>query len=250
METNKIYQIDILKGLKDLENESIDLIITSPPYNIGKMHSNHIQFGTYNGNDMDERVYQEWQIKVLNECFRVLKSTGSMFYNHKVRIKNGLAIHPLEWVFKSKFLLKQELVWNQKKSANSDKIRFFPYTERIYWLVKNKDVKANNKLSLSDCWDIVPINKRKDNKHIAVMPEKVVENILSAFEGEIVLDPFCGCGTTLAVAKKQGRDFIGIEINPEYIKIANKRLSQTELKSESIFPPKPEGTDIQNAKLL
>ena len=69
METNKIYNIDVLEGLKQLEDNSIDIIITSPPYNIGKMHSNHIQFGTYAGNDMEEKDYQEWQIKILDEGF-------------------------------------------------------------------------------------------------------------------------------------------------------------------------------------
>lgn len=93
--TIDLRQGDCLELMKDIPNNSIDLIITSPPYNIGKMHSNKLQFGTYNGNDMKEEKYQEWQIKVLNECFRILKDDGSVFYNHKVRIKNGKAIHPL-----------------------------------------------------------------------------------------------------------------------------------------------------------
>lgn len=118
---------DCLELMKDIPDNSIDLIITSPPYNIGKMHSNQLQFGTYDGNDMKEEDYQEWQIKVLNECFRILKDDGSMFYNHKVRIKNGKAIHPLEWTKKSNFILKQEITWDMGKSANCDKIRFFSF---------------------------------------------------------------------------------------------------------------------------
>ena len=101
-----LRQGDWLEVMKDIPDVRIDLIITSPPYNIGKMHSNQLQFGTYNGNDMKEEEYQEWQIKVLNECFRILKDDGSMFYNHKVRIKNGKAIHPLEWIKKIKFYIK------------------------------------------------------------------------------------------------------------------------------------------------
>jgi len=236
LEKNKIHCGDCLELIKDIEDDSIDLIITSPPYNIGKMHSNHIRYGSYKGNDMDEEEYQKWQINVLNECFRILKENGSMFYNHKVRIKNGLATHPIQWILKSKFLLKQEIVWNQRKSANSDKIRFFPYTERIYWLVKSKDTKANNVLNLSDCWDIVPSTKRKELNHIAVMPEKVVENILSAFNDKIILDPFAGSGTTCVVAMKKNRNFIGIEISQEYCEVANKRLrdemTQTKLISQ------------------
>ena len=244
LELNKIHQGDCLELIRQIDSESIDLIITSPPYNIGKMHSNRIQFGSYAGNDMEEKHYQTWQIQVLNECFRVLKKSGSIFYNHKVRIKEGLAIHPLKWILKSKFLLKQEIVWNQRKSANSDKIRFFPYTERIYWLVKDKETRANNKLSLSDCWDVVPTHKRKNNKHIAVMPEKIVENILNCFEGNLVLDPFAGYATTCLVAKNFNRNFIGIELNPTYVEIAHRRLGQEQLS----IPPSAKAEDILEAK--
>ena len=141
---NQFLKGDCLEVMKTLPDNSIDLIITSPPYNIGKMHSNDNQYGTYNGNDMEEKEYQSWQIKVLNESFRVLKEDGSMFYNHKIRIKDYTAIHPLEFILKSKFILKQEIVWDMGKSANCDKIRFFPFSERIYWLVKDKKVKLNN----------------------------------------------------------------------------------------------------------
>lgn len=153
---------DCLEVMKTIPDNTIDLIITSPPYNIGKMHSNKTQYGTYDNNDMKEIDYQKWQITVLNECFRVLKNNGSMFYNHKVRIKNGLAIHPIQWITKSQLILKQEIVWDMGKSANCDKIRFFPFSERIYWLVKNKDTKLNNELCLSDVWRIVPNNNRKE----------------------------------------------------------------------------------------
>lgn len=216
---------DCLEVLRSLPDGSVDLIITSPPYNIGKMHSNQLQFGTYAGNDMPESEYQAWQIDVLNECFRVLKQGGSMFYNHKVRIKNGIAIHPLEWVLKSKFLLKQEITWDMGKSANCDKVRFFPFSERIYWLVKDKSTKCNNVLNLSDVWRCVPTHKRKETKHIAVMPEQIVENILSAFEGRYtVLDPFMGSGTTGAVCADRDLDFIGIEIDADYLEIARERV--------------------------
>ena len=94
LETNRIYNIDVMDGLKLLDDNSIDLIITSPPYN--KAGLNGIQKGkkwkgTIDYNDdvnvdnIPEDEYQKWQIDFLNECFRVLKSDGSMFYNHKNR---------------------------------------------------------------------------------------------------------------------------------------------------------------------
>ena len=108
MELNKIYCYDVLEGLKRLENESVDLIITSPPYNkagfngVSKRTKSCIWNKTinYSGNvdidNMPENKYEEWQIEILNECYRVLKSNGSMFYNHKIRVKKNQISHPIE----------------------------------------------------------------------------------------------------------------------------------------------------------
>ena len=222
---SKVLQGDCLEVMKSFDDNSIDCIITSPPYNIGNMHSNDIQFGTYSGNNMKEDVYQKWQVEFLNECHRVLKEDGSMFYNHKIRIKDKKAIHPMEWLLKTNFILKQEIVWDMGKSANSDKIRFFPYSERIYWLVKNKETKIFNVDSLSDVWRVVPKHKRKDTGHIAVMPVEIVENIIKSTEYKTILDPFAGSGTTGVACKNLNRNYILMEKEPEYIEIINKRLS-------------------------
>ena len=209
----------IEKGVK------VDLIITSPPYNIGKMHSNKIQVGTYSGNDMKEEDYQQWQIEVMNKCYMLLKDNGSMFYNHKIRIKNGVGIHPFAWVSKTKFIFKQEITWDMGKSANCDKIRFFPFSERIYWLVKTPKAKLFNKENLSDVWRVVPTHKRKDIGHIAVMPTDICGNILQAFPKDVViLDPFMGSGTTGVVCKNLDRNFIGIELDENYYNIAKERI--------------------------
>ena len=224
---NKVIQGDCLEVMKSFDDNSIDCIITSPPYNIGNMHSNDIQFGTYSGNNMKEDVYQKWQVEFLNECHRVLKEDGSMFYNHKIRIKDKKAIHPMEWLLKTNFILKQEIVWDMGKSANSDKIRFFPYSERIYWLVKNKETKIFNVDSLSDVWRVVPKHKRKDTGHIAVMPVEIVENIIKSTEYKTILDPFAGSGTTGVACKNLNRNYILIEKEPEYIEIINKRIAET-----------------------
>lgn len=228
IENVQLYKGDCLEIMRTLEDNSIDIIITSPPYNIGKMHSNRLQFGTYNGNDMKEEDYQKWQLDIFKEYKRILKDDGSIFYNHKVRIKNGKAIHPLEWLLKTDLILKQEITWNQKKSANCDKIRFFPFSERIYWMTKNPKVKIKNNLCLSDVWDCVPTHKRKETGHIAVMPKEIVRNILSSIENvedKVVLDNFMGIGTTGKVCKELNvNKFIGIELEDEYFNIAKKRI--------------------------
>lgn len=228
----KLYKGDCLEVMDRLikSGETVDLIITSPPYNIGKMHSNTTQHGSYSGNDMQESEYQEWQIEFLNKCYEMLKPEGSMFYNHKVRIKNGVGIHPFEWIQKSKFIFKQEITWDMGKSANSDKIRFFPYSERVYWLTKSPKTKLYNSMALSDVWRCVPTHKRKDIGHIAVMPVEICQNILQAFPERIfVLDPFMGSGSTGVACVNTNRNFIGIELDENYFKIAEKRIAEAKL---------------------
>lgn len=223
-----IYFEPCEETLKRFNNDSVDLIVTSPPYNIGKMHSNRTIHGTYTNNDMDEVEYQKWQIKVLDECYRVLSNDGSMFYNHKVRIKNGKAIHPMEWLLKTKFIIKQEITWDMGKGANCDKIRFFPFSERIYWLTKHPKVKIYNNLSLSDVWRIVPIHKRKDEKHIAVMPDKIIQNILDSLPNKpkLVYDPFGGSGTTMKVCNINGIDCVISEIDETFKEIINNKINK------------------------
>lgn len=200
------------------------------------MHSNHLQYGSYAGNDMKEVDYQQWQIEVLNECYRVLSENGSMFYNHKVRIKDGFAIHPMEWLLKTKFILKQEIIWDLVTGVNYDKIRFFPFSERIYWITKSPNVKLLNSKLLSDVWRVVSTHKRKDQNHIAVMPDKIVQNIIEAIPNKpnLVYDPFGGSGTTMKVCNKNNIVCIISEIDKEKEKTILKKISDF-IMSEKII---------------
>ena len=224
MKLNTIYNEDCLEGMKRIPDKSVDIIITSPPYNIGKMHSNTTKHGTYAGNDMEETDYQKWQLDIFSEMHRVLKDTGSLFYNHKVRIKKGKAIHPLEWIFKTDFLLKQEITWDMGKSPNCDKIRFFPFSERVYWLTKNTKTKIDNVNKLSDVWRVVPTHNRKETGHIAVMPTEIADIVLQSVEGDVVLDPFMGSGTTAIACLNAGRQYIGFELDETYHKLSLERI--------------------------
>ena len=118
---NKIYNLDCIDGLKKLDDESIDLIITSPPYNLGNNHhTGNKKIFAYDDN-LNEKDYQSSQINMLEQCYRVLKNSGSMMYQHKNRIKKGIQISPYEWIFKTQFCIKQEIVWINR-SQNFDKI--------------------------------------------------------------------------------------------------------------------------------
>ena len=229
LELNKIYNVDCLEGLKSLDDESVDLIITSPPYNLGKSHhtgSNHFKAYTDYDDNMPEELYQKWQVEILNECYRVLKKDGSLMYNHKNRIRNGEQIEPYRWLYNTPFVIKQEIVW-QNGSQNFDKCRIYPMTERVYWLAKDTKTKLFNAINHHDVFtraDWQPVKTKGAFKR--AYPEKMVEDIISCFpDAKVVLDPFSGSGTTCYVAKRMGRDYIGFELSQESCDIAEERIN-------------------------
>jgi len=234
---NKIHQGDVLEILKEMPDEFIDLIITSPPYNkhsakrkCGKTDSwrqANIGYGKFN-DSMPEMKYQKWQEEVLKECLRVIKKDGSIFYNHKYRIVNHKIISPEKWL--KDFNIRQVIIWDRKSSCVLEPIRFMPTFEQIYWIIKERKTPFFNSkaFQFKDIWRI---NPAKNNPHPAPFPEELVERCIVACcpKNGIVLDPFMGSGTSALVAQNLGRNFIGIELNPEYIKIAEERLRQKPL---------------------
>jgi len=219
-----IYNEDCLKTMNRMADSSIDLTITSPPYNLGNdHHTGAVRHNPYE-DDLPEKEYQQQQLEVLNELYRVTKDTGSLFYNHKNRIRKGSQITPYEWLLKSDWIVKQEIVWFNG-SQNFDKIRFYPMTERVYWLVKLADTKLENNISHHDLFDWKAQGTNK--KHKRSFPEQMVSDILVCIpDAQIVYDPYMGSGTVARVCKNMGRKYIGSEISKEYCEIAELRLGQ------------------------
>ena len=223
----KLINGDCLIEMKQIPDSSIDMIITSPPYNLGNAHhTGNLRHQAYDDN-MPENEYQEWQKRALKECFRVLKEDGSMFYNHKNRIKKGIQITPYEWLLQTDFIIKQEIVWFNR-SQNFDKIRFYPMTERVYWLAKSPATKMFNAINHHDLFTTKDWQPTKTKGfHTRAYPAKMVKDILMCFEGAgIVLDPFMGSGTTGVACVSLNRDFIGIELDETYFELAEKRIKE------------------------
>lgn len=240
--TIQLYKGDCLKVMQDLPDNSVDLIVTSPPYNkkgftgIKKTSgSNHtwghysIDYKTYN-DDLPSEQYLDWQANFLVLCGKLLKDGGSIFYNHKpIRANNKIIFHPytiLERVGNKGIFLYQEIIWNRKNSPNVRNDVLLPCTERLYWLVKNKPTVYKDQLAdeyKSEVWNIAP---RADKEHPATFPFNLAENCikLTTKEGGVVLDPFMGSGTTGVVCKRTNRNFIGIELDENYFNIANNRI--------------------------
>lgn len=237
METNKIYCIDVLEGLRQLEDNSIDLIITSPPYNkigLNGYRTHGTKWGEilYNGDpnndNMTEEEYKEWQLQILKECYRVLKEDGSMFYNHKNRIVKGKGCisTPYEWLLQTPFLIRQEIVWDRLTTPNFNKCRFFPTTERIYWLTKTDKPRfdVRNSDMKNEVWTL---HFDTNTKHPAPFPLEMPDNIIKSIgENLIVLDPFMGSGTTAIAALRNNCQYIGFEKYQEYVEMAEQRIRE------------------------
>lgn len=238
MELNKIYQCDVLEGLKQLDDNSIDLIITSPPYNkaglVGRkkrrsydIWEKNIDY-TSDIDNMPEFYYEEWQIKILNECCRVLKDDGSMFYNHKVRTHKNNIIHPIQWIALSNLRCRQIITWDRGCSPNVDNCRYLPTTELIFWLNKTeKNPKFKNINKLNEVWRIAP---DKNTEHPAPFPIQIPDNIIpNVAQGQkiTVLDPFMGSGTVAKSAIKNNCNYIGFDISEKYVELALSDIEAT-----------------------
>lgn len=240
LQLNQIYNVDCIDGLKQLDDESIDLIITSPPYNKGINGKNNkgskwnktIDYnGDINNDSLPEEEYQQWQIDILNECFRVLKKDGSMFYNHKNRIHsgNGEIISPYKWLFQTNFKIRQEIIWDRGSTQNVNRRRYLPTTELIFWLTKSKTPifdRLQDTVYKNEVWRF---NCEKDNSHPAPYPIDLPDNIIHCVKCNrrlTILDPFMGSGTTAIAAIKNDCDYIGFEKFQQYIDLSNERIKQ------------------------
>ena len=235
METNIIYNEDCLGTMARIPDNSIDLIVTSPPYNKGFYANKNAKqskvWNTLNGrkiaydsfsDDMLPEEYEEWQKSVISECIRILKPSGSLFYNHKDIIYKGLIVPP-KWVYN--FKVRQQIIWDRQSSCMIDPHYFMPANEWIYWIVKDeKNVFFDKEKSVfrTNIWRM-NIDK---NPHPAPFPYIMAANIINCCskEGDIVYDPFMGSGTTALASVKLGRRYIGSEISEKYVSMANEMI--------------------------
>jgi len=238
---NKIIQGDTLTVLRNLPSEIVDVGVTSPPYNKGENKKGwlvkNVKYSEVT-DKLPEEEYQKNQIEVLNEIFRITKPGGSFFYNHKIRWEKGEMFHPVDWLRKTKWLIRQEIIWDRMIAANIRGWRFWQVEERIYWLYKPKgkkligeELKPKHAL-LTSIWRFPPEQK---NPHPApfplALPIRAIYSVMDEKKG-VIIDPYCGSGTTLIAAKILEHDYIGIEISKEYVEFSEARLKnyESELK--------------------
>ena len=235
-ELNKIYCEDCLLTLQSIEDDSIDLVVTSPPYNKGhyadknakqsniwsNLNGRKIAYDVFD-DDMNPEDYEKWQKEIITQCVRVLKPTGSIFYNHKDVINHGVIVAP-KWVYD--FNVRQQIIWDRGSSPMIDPRYFMPVHEWIYWIVKDPKKTFFDKSMSTFKTNIWRMNPAK-NPHPAPFPELLVGNciVTCTAENGVVYDPFMGSGTTGVVAARLGRNYIGSEISQKYVDMANERIA-------------------------
>lgn len=239
---NKIVQGDTLEIMKKIPDGAVDLIVTSPPYNLknstgngmkdgrgGKWSNAALINGYLHHNDcMPHDEYVKWQRECLTEMLRIIPEDGAIFYNHKWRVQKGLLQDRQDIV--SGFPVRQIIIWKRSGGINFNPGYFLPTYEVIYMIAKPKFKLAPKSNRYGDVWEF---KQEQKNKHPAPFPVALIDRIISSTTAKTVLDPFMGSGTTAIAAMLNERDYIGIELSPEYCKLAEDRID--EWKKNNLF---------------
>lgn len=237
-----IHNVDALALLKGLPDGSVDIVVTSPPYNLRNSTGNGLKaqnnkglwtnqpmrhgYGGEYSDDLPNDVYIAWQRECLDEMMRVLKPTGAIFYNHKWRVQDGLLQRLADEItaIEPALPVRQIIIWKRSGGINFNKQYFLPSYEVIYLIAKPGFELQPGGNAYMDAWDIRPSeNKKHPNSFPALLVERCL--LAASSSGDIVLDPFAGIGTVATVARALGRHSIGCDINAGYVAEANRALA-------------------------
>jgi len=223
----------------------VNLVVTSPPYNqmsvvTGKASGmwgrtaggvGFVREWAANGyaDNKDEAAYQIEQ----NEVGRLLSAAcaddASLFYNHQLRWRDGVCLHPVQWFHPEGWRMRQEIIWDRGGGMMFNARMFVRFDERILWFTRGDSWKWNQtSVGFSTVWRLARMQQQNGKVHPVEYPVEIPTRAIMATTdaGDIVLDPYCGGGTTLVAAKLEGRRAIGIEMEERYCEIAAKRLAQ------------------------
>lgn len=276
VELNHVYKMDCIEGMTSLPDNSVDLIIADPPYNLSKggnwSWDNSVVLKGLGGNwnkvmeswdAMPLEEYWKFTLAWISEAKRILKPSGSMWIfgtYHNIGIINVVCqmleieiINEVVWFKRNSFpnlsgrrltASHETLLWCH--SGGKKRQYYFDYDYSKNGVFESDLIKKPGK-QMRTVWD-VPNNKTKVElkfgKHPTQKPLRLLERIvgLTSKEGDLMLTPFCGSGSECVAAKIAGRDYIGFEIEDEYVELAEKHLENAERGSK--LPPKEDSSRI------
>lgn len=228
-----IYCGDAVNVMRSFPAKSVNLVVTSPPYNIKNSTGNGLKCGkggkwpqaelikgyaTY-GDDMPYEEYVEWQRACLKGMMRILTDDGAIFYNHKWRVQRGIIQDRREIV--EDFPVRQIIIWERNGGINFNRGYFLPTYEVIYLIAKPNFKLRRGASKIGDVWKI---GQEQSNWHPAPFPVELVSRCIGATDAELILDPFMGSGSTAIAAERNQRSWVGIDISEEYCRKAEARI--------------------------
>lgn len=225
MELDIIYNEDCIKGLESIPDESIDLIVTDPPYlmkyKTGRRKDKTHKFCSEIIGDDDSTLIMNY----INECYRVLKNNSACYMFCNVN-KVDFFKRELE---KAGFTIKNMIIWVKNNHTAGDLVAQYGKKYEILFYVNKGRCQIRGK-RLTDVWEFDKVNGKKqlhqNQKPIELIKQCIVK---SSDEGAIVFDGFMGSGTTAIACLETGRHYIGYELDQEYFKTANGRILDYEL---------------------
>jgi DNA modification methylase len=241
---DKIICGDAVEEIQKIGSQTVDLVITSPPYNYGMDYDEH-------EDEIDWDAYFEWLNEIWQECVRVLKPGGRMCVNVQPNWKVYQPTHHLisKQLTDLGLFWKGEILWEKNNynckytawgSWKSPSNPYLKYTwEFIEVFCKGSLKKAGDKEAIDITgdefkkwttakWEIAPENRMREFGHPAMFPEELPRRLIKLFSyrGDLVMDPFNGMGTTTKVAWELRRHFLGIDISEDYCLVARERLKE------------------------
>ncbi|APA71736.1 DNA methylase N-4 [Janthinobacterium sp. 1_2014MBL_MicDiv] len=258
---NRVYCEDALAGLARIPDGSVDLILTDPPYNLGKDY----------GNASDQQSvadYLRWTEQWIDAALPKLKANGSLYIFLTWRYSPEIFV-----MLKQRMAMMNEIIWDRRVPSMGGSVRSFSSVhDTIGFFVKRKDYyfdldavriaydaatkKARSRsifigakwlevgYNPKDLWSVSRLHKEHPERadHPTQKPLEIIERMVKAScpPGGVVLDLFMGSGTTALAAKRCGRDFVGFELNPDYCAIIEQRLAALAQELAEPAAPKPE----------
>ena len=241
---NKIICADALTALQQIASETVDIVLTSPPYNFDMEYDEHNDRS--NSDD-----YLTTLVNIFDECIRVLKSGGRLIINIQPNYREYTPTHHLitSAMVDRGLIWRGEIVWlknNLKKltawgSWMSPSCPYLSYpfefievfskdTLKHFGDKENIDITKNEFIEyVNGHWSIAPETRMKKFNHPAMFPEELARRCIKLFsyKNDLILDPFNGAGTTTLVAHQEERNYIGIDISEAYCKIAEDRIKRS-----------------------
>jgi site-specific DNA-methyltransferase (adenine-specific) len=221
----------------------VDLIVTSPPYNLGNVPATSIRakfghkssiwkaakiaegYGIHTDNmPMDE--YIAWQQDVLRVCWSALNDDGAIFYNHKPRPRSREIWLPTCLV-PQELPIRQIIIWKRNAGFNFSPCHFMPTHEYVILIAKEAfELRSRGASGVGDVWEFPAL---PDPDHPAPFPAQLPLNAIEPTDAQLICDPFMGSGTSGVAAIRLKRAFVGIELEPKFFELACRRISD-ELK--------------------